>query len=141
MNSPRYDLEERLLEYAASIARLVETLPNSRVANHLAGQLIRSGTSPLFNHGEAQAAESQNDFIHKLRICLKGLRESKRGLILMLRIPLVPDATVASALVAETDELIRIFVASIRTAEKSRLRETEDQPFHVPVVPDFDVRS
>src|SRR5690348_14180156 len=70
-----YDLEERLLEYACRIVRLVGRLPRTRAGNHVAKQLLRSGTSPLPNHGEAQAAESTNDFVHKLKICLKELRE------------------------------------------------------------------
>src|SRR5262249_38258630 len=69
-----YDLEERLLEYAARIIRLVEKLPDSRAGNHIAGQLLRSGTSPLPNHGEAQAAESRRDFLHKFRICHREMR-------------------------------------------------------------------
>jgi four helix bundle protein len=73
-----FDLEERLLEYAASIIRLVEKLAPTRAGNHVAGQLLRSGTSPLPNHGEAQAAESADDFVHKLKICLKELKESFR---------------------------------------------------------------
>ena len=60
-----YDLEERLLEYSARIIRLVERLPATRAGNHIAGQLLRSGTSPLPNHGEAQAAESANDLVHR----------------------------------------------------------------------------
>ena len=71
-----YDLEDRLLKYSARIIRLVEKLPNTRAGNHVAGQLLRSGTSPLPNHGEAQAPESANDFVHKLKVCLKELRES-----------------------------------------------------------------
>ena len=78
--APPYDLEERLLEYAARIIRLADSLKNSRAANHVGGQLLRSGTSPLPNHGEARAAESLNDFVHKLKICLKELRESHRWL-------------------------------------------------------------
>jgi hypothetical protein len=70
----RYDLEERLLEYSVRIMKIVEQLPNTRAGNHVAGQLLRSGTSPYPNHGEAQAAESPKDFIHKLRISLKELR-------------------------------------------------------------------
>ena len=111
-----YDLEERLLEYSARIIRLVERLPNTRAGNHLAGQLLRSGTSPLPNHGEAQAAESAKDFMHKLKICLKELRESCRWLLLIQRVPLLRPRLV-EALVKETDELIRIFVRSIQTAE------------------------
>ncbi len=80
MNEQKYDLEERLLEYSVSIIKLVENLPNTRAGNHVAGQLLRSGTSPYPNHGEAQAAESTKDFIHKMRVCLKELRESQRWL-------------------------------------------------------------
>jgi four helix bundle protein len=63
-----FGLEERLLEYSAQIIKIVEQLPNTRTGNHIAGQLLRSGTSPFPNHGEAQSAESQKDFIHKLRV-------------------------------------------------------------------------
>lgn len=111
-----YDLEERLLEYSARIIRLVERLPNTRAGNHIAGQLLRSGTSPLPNHGEAQAAESAKDFVHKLKICLKELRESYRWLRLIQRVPLLRPRLV-DPLAKETDELVRIFVRSIRTAE------------------------
>ena len=114
-----YDLEERLLEYSARIIRLVERLPNTRAGNHLAGQLLRSGTAPLPNHGEAQAAESAKDFVHKLKICRKELRESWRWLLLIQRVPLLRPRLV-EALVKETDELIRIFVRSIQTAEQRK---------------------
>jgi four helix bundle protein len=70
MSDQRYDLEERFLEYAAMIVRWVEKLPATRAGNHIAGQLLRSGTASLPNHGEAEGAESRNDFIHKLGICL-----------------------------------------------------------------------
>src|SRR5215831_13246092 len=73
-----YDLEERLLQFASTIIDLSEKLPTSRVGNHVAGQILRSGTSPFPNHGEAEAAESRDDFIHKLRVCLKELRETRR---------------------------------------------------------------
>ena len=113
-----YDLEERLLEYAASIIRLVREMPKDREANHVAGQLLRSGTAPLPNHGEAEAAESPADFIHKLRVCLKELRETRRWLLLVQRVPLLENEETLRPVLAETGELIRIFVASIRTAEK-----------------------
>jgi four helix bundle protein len=113
-----FNLEDRLLEYAAGIVRITETMPKTRASAHIGGQLLRSGTSPLFNHGEAQAAESNSDFIHKLKICLKELHESLRGLRLMERVPLVKNSTHLAALLNETDELIRIFSASIRTAKK-----------------------
>jgi hypothetical protein len=71
-----FDLEERLLNYAAEIIRFTEKLPNTRAGNHIAAQLLRSGTSPLSNHGEAESAESHDDFVHKLKVCLKELRGS-----------------------------------------------------------------
>ena len=112
-----FDLEERLLDYAAEIIRLTERVPHTRAGNHVAGQLLRSGTSPLPNHGEAQAAESRDDFVHKLSICLKELRESRRWLRLMLRVPLTRETRPVESLVGETEELIRIFAKSIRTAK------------------------
>ena len=120
-----YDLEERLLEYAVRIIRLVEALPNTRAGNHVAGQLLRSGTSPLPNHGEAQAAESRADFIHKLKVCLKELRESRRWLRLVQRVPLVKPPGKADGLLDETEELIRIFVRSIQTSQQRGLRRSK----------------
>ena len=125
-----YDLEERLLEYAASIIRLVEKLAPIRAGNHVAGQLLRSGTAALPNHGEAQAAESVEDFVHKLKICLKELKESFRWLRLIQRVPLVKSTGTVEPLLKETDELIRIFSASIRTAQKKQLR-SQPPPFNV----------
>jgi len=115
-----YDLEERLLNFCVDIIRLTEALPNTRAGNHVAGQLLRSGTSPYPNHGEAQAAESPKDFVHKLRVSLKELRETERWLKLVQRVPLVEPPGQVAELLVECDELIRIFVASIRTAEKRR---------------------
>jgi four helix bundle protein len=114
----RFDLEERLLEFSARIIRLVDVLPNTRAANHIAGQLLRCGTSPLGNHGEVEAAESRKDFVHKLRICLKELKETRRWLRLLQRAEFVPTSKMVSIL-GETEELIKIFSASIRTAEKN----------------------
>lgn len=116
----RFDLEERLLEFCVRVVRLVDELPNTRVGNHVAGQLLRSGTSPFPNHGEAQAAESRKDFIHKLRISLKELRETQRWLKLIERLPLVESPERLNELMQETDELIRVFVQSIRTAESKK---------------------
>ena len=118
MKEPQYDLEERLLDYAANIIRLVERLTNTRAGNHVAGQLLRSGTSPLPNHGEAQAAESRNDFVHKFSICLKELRESRRWLRLTKRVPLTKLPGEVDPVLVETEALIKIFAASIRTAER-----------------------
>lgn len=115
----RYDLEERLLEYAVRIIRLVDALPATKAGRHVADQLLRCGTSPLANHGELQGAESRKDFIHKLGICVKEMRETQRWLRLIHRVPLLAPAKI-EPLLGETDALIRILVASIRTAEKKR---------------------
>ncbi len=122
MVNQTFDLEERLLEYSVRVVKLVEQLPTTRTGKHIGGQLLRSGTSPYANHGEAQAAESPKDFIHKMRICLKELRETQRWLKLAHRIPLIEPTERMEPLIQETDELIRIFVSSIHTAEKRRKR-------------------
>ena len=119
MAADRYDLEERLLDYAARIIRMTEQIRSSPAGAHVAQQILRSGTSALPNHGEAQAAESSRDFVHKLKLCLKELRETFRWLRLIQRVPLVADPSRIAPLLQETDELIRIFVASIRTAQKN----------------------
>ncbi len=112
-----YDLEERLLQFSVRIIRLVEELPNTRTGNHVASQLLGSGTSPYANHGEAQAAESRNDFIHKLRICLKELRETKRWIMLIQRAALLNRDEKTNEALLECEGFIKIFVKSIRTAE------------------------
>ena len=117
-----YDLEERLLEYAARIVRLSDSLKGSQSKTHISNQLLRSGTAALAHHGEASAAESNKDFIHKLKIGLKELRETTRWLKLIHRVPLVDKPNLIEPLIKETDELERIFAASIRTL-KSRIAE------------------
>lgn len=116
MAEAKFDLEERLLDFSAKIILLSEQLPKSRAGNHIAGQILRSGTSPYPNHGEAQAAESKKDFIHKMRVCLKELRETLRWLNLIEKTELITDTSLLSILRKENDELIRIFMASIKTA-------------------------
>jgi four helix bundle protein len=115
----RYDLEDRLLDFAVDVVELTESLPNARAGNHIAGQLLRCGTSPLSNHGEVEAAESRKDFLHKLRICLKELRETKRWLRLVGRLRRLGEPASLPACLNEVEELIRIFAASVKTAEKN----------------------
>lgn len=121
--APSFDLEERLLDYSASIVRITETIRRTPAGTHVANQLLRSGTSALPNHGEAQAAESPADFVHKLSICLKELRETRRWLRLLQRVPLVRVPPAVDPLVQETEELIRIFYRSVVTAKKRALRK------------------
>jgi four helix bundle protein len=115
----RYDLEDRLLNFAVDVVELTESLPSTRAGNHVAGQLLRCGTSPLSNHGEVEAAESRKDFLHKLRICLKELRETKRWLRLVSRLERLGQPTNLPVCLNEIEELIRIFATSAKTAEKN----------------------
>ena len=103
------------------IIDISEKLPNSRAGNHLAGQLLRSGTSPYGNHGEAQAPESADDFIHKMKLCLKELRESRRWARLIAKKKWLANDNQLTFVLAESEELIRIFKASTQTAEHNRL--------------------
>ena len=116
----KYDLEERLISFALQVSKIVDSLPNSRLGNHLANQMIRSGTSPAFNYGEAQSAESPNDFIHKVKIILKELREIRIGLILVQRADLMKNVEMINSAISENNQLIAIFVKSIETARKNQ---------------------
>jgi len=119
----KFDLEERLLEFASAIIDLSEKLPNSRAGNHVAGQILRSGTAPFPIHGEAEAAESRDDFVHKLKLCLKELRETRRWARLIKRKGWDQEETTLLFILNESDELIRIFFSSIQTARKNALDE------------------
>jgi four helix bundle protein len=114
--TPAYDLEERLLDYGATIIHLTRKLNGDYAERHVGNQLLRSGTAPLSHHGEAQGAESNADFIHKMKLALKELRESQRWLKLIRKAQLLPDSEQLLSLLDETDQIIRIFVTSIRTA-------------------------
>ena len=108
--SRAYDLEDRLLEYAVRIIRVAESMKRSAAGLHIADQLLRSGTSPYGNHGEAEGAESRDDFIHKLRVCFKELRESRRWLKLIQRAELIDKPELLVGLINESDELVRILL-------------------------------
>ncbi|MBM2834775.1 MAG: four helix bundle protein [Candidatus Brocadiaceae bacterium] len=84
-----FDLEERLIDFAVRIIRTAESLPKTRAGNHIAGQLIRCGTSPAPNYGEAQSAESRSDFIHKMKVSLKELRETRIWLLMIVKANLI----------------------------------------------------
>ncbi len=122
-----YDLEERLLSYATSIIQLTDKLQGSRAGDYVGGQLLRSGISAYFNHGEAQGAESRKDFVHKLSVSLKELKESRRAIRLVIHAPLTRETSTARKLLDETEELIRIFYSSIRTAKEGYLKESPSE--------------
>jgi len=111
----RFDLEDRLLDFAVLACSIARVLPQDTLGRHVASQLIRSSTSPAANYAEAVAAESRRDFIHKMKICLKELRETLVWLQLVQRTPLSKTVSAAKAL-DECKELVRIFAKSIQTA-------------------------
>ena len=119
MNNRKYDLEERLIDFVLILDEITEQLPNTRLANHLASQIVRSGTSPALNYGEAQSAESQKDFVHKMQIILKELRETKICLKIIARKKFILNDAISTVL-KENEELIAIFAQSVKTA-KSKL--------------------
>lgn len=115
MKAKRFDLEERLVDFAVQIVRLASKLPTSYEGRHLKNQVTRSGTSPALNYGEAQAAESRADFIHKMKICLKELRETQICLKIIAKVPLYKGDDLI-AVMKESDELVAIFTKSVKSA-------------------------
>ena len=116
----KYDLQERLIGYSVLILEIINSLPDNKATNHLANQMIRSGTAPCLMYGEAQSSESRKDFIHKMRLPLKELRETYNCLRVLSRMNCqeMPNEGLAKA-INETDELIAIFAKSIDTAIKN----------------------
>jgi len=114
----KFDLNERLIEFAVKIIDVAEALPKTFAGNHIAGQLVRSGTSPALHYGEAQSAESRNDFIHKMKVSTKDLRETFYCLRLILKKNWYKEELLVPIL-DENNQLISIFVKSIETARKN----------------------
>jgi len=110
------ELEERLIDFAVAINKFAALLPKTFTGKHLSEQIIRSGTSPALNYGEAQSAESRKDFIHKIKIILKELRETLISLKIISKSNLLSDQKLLSGLITENNELISIFVKSVETA-------------------------
>ena len=115
----KYDLEDRLVDFTCRMISVVDTLPRNRTGNYIAGQLIKSCHSPAFNYGEAQAAESRDDFIHKMKIILKELKECRTVLKIIVKKSMIKPVTKISPLYKETEELIAIVGKSISTAQKN----------------------
>jgi four helix bundle protein len=116
MIQERRDLGERLLEYGARIIKLVESLPNTLVGRRVADQLLRCATSVGANYEEARAAESKDDFLHKLQIALKELRESNYWLRLLLKSGKISANRMAN-LLDESDQLRAVLSKSVATAK------------------------
>ena len=115
----RFDLEERFVAFAVRVLAVVEALPATIAGQTVAKQLVRSGTAPAANYAEAQSAESRRDFVHKLKIALKELRETRVWLLIIQRKPLIEPADKLTALVGEANELIAILAVSIKTARNN----------------------
>ena len=126
----RQELQERLVNFAVLMVKISESLIKTKAGNHLSGQIARSGTSPALNYGEAQDAESHKDFIHKMKVVLKELRESLAALEIIHRAKLYKPEVKISVALRECNELVAIFVKSIETAksneEKKQNRESRE---------------
>ena len=116
-------LSERLLDFAARVGKVVDALPETRLGRHIAGQLVRSGTSSAPNYEEARGAESRADFVHKLSICLKELRESRAWIRLIIKAELLPNSRMEQVL-DECIQLCNVVAQSIVTAKNNAKKKT-----------------
>lgn len=114
------ELEERLIDFAVQVILFLNKIEPTIAGKNLIGQLSRSGTSPALNYGEAQSAESGKDFIHKLKVVLKELRETHICLKIVDRAQIDHDQKLLNSLLKECNELISIFVKSIETSKKKQ---------------------
>ncbi len=115
----KQQLEERLIDFAVLIIEITEPMTDRKAAIHMSGQLVRSGTSPALNYGEAQSAESTNDFVHKLQVVLKELRESHICLRIIKKAKLTSHLSRLETALSECEELVRIFVKSVSTVRNN----------------------
>lgn len=112
------NLENRLIDFSVSVITTSDKIKNNYAGIHLSKQLIRSGTSVSLNYGETRGAESKRDFIHKMGIVVKELRESHNCLRIIKKAELHKEPTTLELLIDENNQLISIFVASIKTAKR-----------------------
>lgn len=116
IDKKKFNLEDRLVKFSLKILELEEKIKRTRAGVHIASQIMRSGTSPAFNYGEARVAESLNDFVHKMRICLKELKETGIILRIIYEKPLTNDPELVKSMIKECGELIAIFISSVNKA-------------------------
>jgi len=114
-----YDLEDRLIDFSVCMIQITDALPKTDAGRYLAKQLVRSGISPALNYGEAQSAESRKDFIHKMKIALKELRETYINMKIIQRAEFATTISGFEQAMEENNELVSIFVKSIQTARKN----------------------
>jgi len=112
-------LENRIIDFTVSIIKISKSLPKTVIGDYLSGQIIRSSISPALNYAEARDAESRKDFIHKMKIVLKELRETMVALKIISKLNLSKEVETIKSATNENNELISIFVKSIETAKKN----------------------
>ncbi len=117
-----FDLEERLIDFAICIIEISENMYTTPAGKYISGQVVRSGTTPALIYGEAQSAESRNDFIHKVKIILKEVRETRISLKIIKRYPLTDKELLVEKALKECNELAAIFNKSVETAKKNNER-------------------
>ncbi len=120
-STKKFDLEDRLIDFGCRIIDVVESLSNTRAASYIANQMIRCGLAPSLLYGEVQAAESREDFIHKMKIALKELKETRVCLKYIVRKEMIKPVSKMELVVKENEELIAIISKSIETAKKNKI--------------------
>ena len=119
MADKKFDIEDRLVEFSCRIIEVVEVIPSSRAGTYIAGQLIRCGLAPALLYGEAQGAESRADFIHKMKISLKELKETRVCLKIISKAKMITPVERLDNIQSENEQLISIIAKSIETAKKN----------------------
>ena len=114
-----FDLDERMIDFSIKVIHLTENLPQSNTGIYFSDQIMRSVSSAVLNYSEAQSAESRKDFIHKVKVSLKELRETFSGLRIIKRLNNKQSPEEISYLIKENNELISILVKSVKTARKN----------------------
>ena len=126
MKEREYDLEDRLVSFSCRIVDMARMLPNTKAGKYLRDQITRCGSSASMNYGEAQAAESPEDFIHKLKVVLKELKETRVGIKLIFHQKLLENGQLVADLRNECEQLVAIIAKSIITATNNRNKRKPD---------------
>lgn len=119
MATIKFDLEDRLVDYSCRVIEVVEALPNTKAGNYISAQLIRCGLAPALLYGEAQSAESRMDFIHKMKMVLKELKETMVCLKIISKSFMIKPVERLSGIKSEDEQLISIIAKSIDTSRKN----------------------
>lgn len=127
MAETKFDLEDRFVDFSCRIIEVVESLPSTRAGNYIAAQLIRCGMAPALLYGEAQGAESRADFIHKMRICLKELKETRVCLKVISKSNMIKPIKRLDNIKSENEQLVSIVAKSVETAKKNVNNEKKSQ--------------